>query len=64
MCCELAWDGAEEDTCRAIIDDGVEFFWEIGPMKQLKVFGGSGFRRVSCKKHEPFIVLLKVHPCV
>jgi len=25
-----------EDTCRAIIDDGVEFFWEIGPMKQLK----------------------------
>merc|ERR1719215_321513 len=25
-----------EDTCRCIIDDGVEFFWEIGPMKQLK----------------------------
>eukprot|EP00933_Yihiella_yeosuensis_P060586 TRINITY_DN63337_c0_g1_i1.p1 TRINITY_DN63337_c0_g1~~TRINITY_DN63337_c0_g1_i1.p1 ORF type:complete len:523 (+),score=117.93 TRINITY_DN63337_c0_g1_i1:33-1571(+) len=25
-----------EDTCRSIIDDGVEFFWEIGPMKQLK----------------------------
>eukprot|EP00435_Cladocopium_sp_Y103_P014587 s3854_g3.t1 len=23
-----------QDTCRAIIDDGVEFFWEIGPMKQ------------------------------
>lgn len=25
-----------EDTCRAMIDDGVEFLWEIGPMKQLK----------------------------
>lgn len=25
-----------EDTCRSIIDDGVEYFWEIGPMKQLK----------------------------
>lgn len=25
-----------EDACRAMIDDGVEFLWEIGPMKQLK----------------------------
>jgi len=25
-----------EDTCRAMIDDGVEYLWEIGPMKQLK----------------------------
>merc|ERR1712232_678366 len=25
-----------EDTCRAMIDDGVKFLWEIGPMKQLK----------------------------
>jgi len=32
----LTAPGQWEDTCRAIIDDGVEFFWEIGPMKQLK----------------------------
>mmetsp|Transcript_46246 Transcript_46246/g.100536 ORF Transcript_46246/g.100536 Transcript_46246/m.100536 type:complete len:510 (+) Transcript_46246:58-1587(+) len=25
-----------EDTCRALIDDGVDHLWEIGPMKQLK----------------------------
>jgi len=25
-----------EDTCRAMIDDGVEYIWEIGPMKQLR----------------------------
>jgi [acyl-carrier-protein] S-malonyltransferase len=25
-----------EDACRAMIDDGVEFLWEIGPMKQIK----------------------------
>lgn len=25
-----------EDACRAMIDDGVEYLWEIGPMKQLK----------------------------
>jgi len=25
-----------EDSCRAMIDDGVEYLWEIGPMKQLK----------------------------
>jgi len=25
-----------EDTCRAMVDDGVEYLWEIGPMKQLK----------------------------
>eukprot|EP00971_Amphidinium_carterae_P138086 2736584-Amphidinium_carterae.1 len=25
-----------EDTCRAMIDDGVEYLWEVGPMKQLK----------------------------
>ncbi|CAJ1377233.1 unnamed protein product, partial [Effrenium voratum] len=30
LSCPNQW----EDTCRAIIDDGVEFFWEIGPMKQ------------------------------
>lgn len=32
----LASPNQWEDTCRSIIDDGVEFFWEIGPMKQLK----------------------------
>lgn len=25
-----------EDACRAMIDDGVDFLWEIGPMKQIK----------------------------
>jgi len=28
--------GQWEDTCRAMIDDGVEQLWEVGPMKQLK----------------------------
>merc|ERR1711972_38741 len=25
-----------EDACRAMIDDGVDYLWEIGPMKQIK----------------------------
>eukprot|EP00927_Polykrikos_kofoidii_P004375 TRINITY_DN11729_c0_g1_i2.p1 TRINITY_DN11729_c0_g1~~TRINITY_DN11729_c0_g1_i2.p1 ORF type:complete len:423 (+),score=66.91 TRINITY_DN11729_c0_g1_i2:367-1635(+) len=32
LTCTSQW----EDTCRALIDDGVEQLWEIGPMKQLK----------------------------
>merc|ERR1719350_1107078 len=32
LTCKNQW----EDSCRSMIDDGVEFLWEIGPMKQLK----------------------------
>eukprot|EP00928_Gymnodinium_smaydae_P003098 TRINITY_DN1110_c0_g2_i1.p1 TRINITY_DN1110_c0_g2~~TRINITY_DN1110_c0_g2_i1.p1 ORF type:complete len:517 (-),score=101.02 TRINITY_DN1110_c0_g2_i1:15-1565(-) len=36
MVSSLINPGNWEQTCKAIIDDGVEYFWEIGPMKQLK----------------------------